>query len=62
MLLGLYLIALGSALYVQCPINWILVIVAITVHHKIILGEEVFLQSRFGEEWIRYRKDVRRYL
>ena len=62
MLLGLYLLALGSALYVQCPINWILVIVAITVHHKIILGEEVFLQSRFGEEWIRYRKDVRLYL
>ena len=62
MLLGLYLIALGSALYVQCPINWILVIIAITVHHKIILAEEVFLQDRFGEQWIRYRKNVRRYL
>ena len=62
MLLGLYLIALGSALYVQCPINWILVVIAITVHHKIILAEEVFLRSRFGEEWIRYRKNVRRYL
>ncbi len=62
MLLGLYLIALGSALYVQCPINWIRVIIALTVHHKIILAEEVFLQSRFGEQWIRYRKKVRRYL
>ena len=62
MLLGLYLIALGSAIYVQCPINWILVIIALTVHHKIILAEEAFLQSRFGEQWIRYRNDVRRYL
>jgi len=62
MLLGLYFIALGSGLYVQCPINWILVIIALIVHHKIILAEEVFLQNRFGEEWIRYRKNVRRYL
>jgi protein-S-isoprenylcysteine O-methyltransferase Ste14 len=62
MLLGLYLMALGSAIYVQHPINWILVIIALTVHHKIILAEEVFLQSRFGEQWIRYRHNVRRYL
>jgi len=38
------------------------VIIALTIHHKIILAEEVFLQSRFGEEWIRYRNNVRRYL
>ena len=62
MLLGLYFMALGSALYVQCPINWILVIIALTVHHKIILAEEVFLQSKFGEQWVSYRKNVRRYL
>jgi len=62
MLFGLYFIALGSALYVQCPINWILVIIALAVHHKIILAEEVFLQTRFGEQWIRYRQCVRRYL
>jgi protein-S-isoprenylcysteine O-methyltransferase Ste14 len=62
MLFGLYLMALGSAIYVQCPINWILVIIALIVHHKIILVEEVFLQSRFGEQWIRYRNNVRRYM
>ena len=62
MLLGLYLIALGSALYVQCPINWILVIIALAVHHKIILAEEAFLQSKFGEQWISYRQNVSRYL
>ena len=29
--------ALGSAVYVQNPINWMLIIIALTVHHKIIL-------------------------
>jgi len=62
MLLGLYLIALGSAIYVQNPINWILVIVALTVHHKIILAEEDFLHERFGDQWIEYRGKVRRYI
>lgn len=62
MLLGLYFIALASALYVQCPINWILVIIALSVHHKIILAEESFLESRFTDQWIRYRQQVRRYL
>jgi len=62
MLLGLYLIALGSAIYVQNPINWILVIVALTVHHKIILAEEDFLHERFGDQWIEYQNKVRRYI
>ena len=62
MLLGLYLIALGSAIYVQNPINWILVMVALTVHHKIILAEENFLRARFGNQWIEYRNQVRRYI
>jgi len=62
MLFGLYLMALGSAVYVQNPINWILVIVALTVHHKIILAEEDFLHERFGDQWIEYRGKVRRYI
>ncbi len=62
MLLGLYLMALGSATYVQNPVNWILVIVALTIHHKIILAEEIFLENRFGEEWIEYRNKVPRYV
>jgi protein-S-isoprenylcysteine O-methyltransferase Ste14 len=62
MLLGLYLIALGSAIYVQNPINWVLVIIALTVHHKIILAEENFLHEQFGDQWIAYRKKVRRYI
>jgi len=62
MLLGLYLMALGSAVYVQNPVNWMLVIIALFVHHKIILAEEVFMESRFGEQWIGYRNKVRRYI
>ncbi|PKO07765.1 MAG: hypothetical protein CVU40_18935 [Chloroflexi bacterium HGW-Chloroflexi-2] len=62
MLLGLYMMALGSAVYVQNPINWILVIIALAVHHKIILVEEAFMESRFGEQWIDYRNQVPRYI
>jgi protein-S-isoprenylcysteine O-methyltransferase Ste14 len=62
MLLGLYLMALGSAVYVQNPVNWMLVIIALAVHHKIILAEEVYMESRFGEQWIEYRNQVRRYI
>ena len=62
MLLGLYLMALGSAVYVQNPINWILVIIALTIHHKIILAEEISMQNRFGDQWTKYCNSVRRYL
>jgi protein-S-isoprenylcysteine O-methyltransferase Ste14 len=62
MLLGLYLMALGSAIYVQNPINWILVIIALTIHHKIILMEENFLHKQFGNQWLEYRNKVRRYI
>ena len=62
MLLGLYLMALGSAVYVQNPINWMLVIIALTIHHKIILAEEVSMKNRFGKQWNEYRNNVRRYI
>lgn len=62
MLLGLYLMALGSAIYVQNPINWILVIIALAIHHKIILVEEISMRNRFGEQWVSYCNSVRRYL
>ena len=62
MVLGLCWIALGPAIYVQNPINWILVIIALAVHHKIILAEELFLHDQFGEQWIDYRNSTHRYL
>jgi protein-S-isoprenylcysteine O-methyltransferase Ste14 len=62
MLLGLYLMALGSAVYVQNPLNWLLVIIALSIHHKIILAEEISMQNRFGEQWTAYINNVRRYI
>ncbi len=61
MLLGLYMMALGSAVYVQNPINWVLIMAALAVHHKIILAEEIFLKDRFKDQWINYKNSVRRY-
>ncbi len=62
MLLGLYFIAIGSAIYVQNSLNWALVIIALTIHHKIILAEEKFLRQRFGDEWTEYSSKVHRYI
>jgi protein-S-isoprenylcysteine O-methyltransferase Ste14 len=62
MLFGLYLMAMGSAIYVQNPINWLLVIIALIVHHKIILAEEQFMEKQFGKQWIEYQSKVRRYI
>jgi protein-S-isoprenylcysteine O-methyltransferase Ste14 len=62
MVLGLYLIAIGSAVYVLNPINWVLVAFAIYVHHGIIRAEEAALVKRFGADWAAYRSRVRRYV
>lgn len=62
MLFGLYLMSIGSAIYVQNPINWMLVIIALTIHHKIIRTEEVYMANRFGEDWLEYRNKVPRYI
>jgi protein-S-isoprenylcysteine O-methyltransferase Ste14 len=39
-----------------------LVIIALTIHHKIILAEEVSMEYRFGTEWVEYRNKVPRYI
>jgi protein-S-isoprenylcysteine O-methyltransferase Ste14 len=62
MVLGLFLIAFGSAAYVVNPVNWALVAIALYVHHRIIIAEEAALSSRFGEDWALYQSRVRRYL
>lgn len=60
--LGFYLIAFASCLYVPSAINLILVMVAIAVHHWIILAEERFLHRQFGKTYDQYSGRVRRYL
>lgn len=32
------------------------------IYHQIILAEEKFLMERFGENYLNYKKDVRRYI
>lgn len=59
---GAFLISLASGLYSPDLMNIAFIIYGICMHHQIILGEEQFLSNRFGEEWERYRKSVRRYL
>lgn len=46
-------------------LNWIISILgifSIFIYHKIILAEENFLTSRFGEDYNKYRNKVRRYI
>jgi protein-S-isoprenylcysteine O-methyltransferase Ste14 len=62
MLVGLFLIAIGSAVFVRNPVNWILVSYAFFIHYMIIIAEEASMRERFGAEWTAYAKRVRRFL
>jgi protein-S-isoprenylcysteine O-methyltransferase Ste14 len=44
----------GLLIYALC--------VAMAVHIRVVLGEEPWLAQTHGEEWIRYRSRVRRWL
>jgi protein-S-isoprenylcysteine O-methyltransferase Ste14 len=58
---GVDLIAIASVLFIPGIINVACAIVGITVHHAIILSEEKFLEGRFGEDWLTYKRTTRRY-
>ena len=60
--LGLFAMCTGSCLYTVHPINLACAIVSIFIHHRIVLAEERFLESRFGDAWRTYQSKVRRYL
>ena len=62
MYLGFYLTSIASCFYCPNPINIIFALIGILIHHKIVLAEENFLRQRFKDEWLRYIKNVRRYL
>ncbi len=44
------------------PWIWGASIFGMAVHHWVVLGEERFLRRRFGAEWEKYRRKVRRYI
>jgi len=62
MYVGFNLITLSSIIHFLSPWTIILGIYSIFVYHLIILGEEKFLEKRFGTNYINYKEKVRRYL
>jgi protein-S-isoprenylcysteine O-methyltransferase Ste14 len=60
--LGAFAMCAGSCLMALYPENLLLLAIALAIHHRIILGEERFLEERFGEEWRAYRSSVPRYI
>lgn len=59
---GFDLITLSSIFYLLNPVIMVLGIYSIAVYHLIIIGEERFLEKAFGEDYLAYKKKVRRYI
>ncbi len=60
--LGIYLMNLASIIFTANIIILMLGIIGILIHHKIIVKEEEFLKTRFGESYIAYCSKTRRYM
>jgi protein-S-isoprenylcysteine O-methyltransferase Ste14 len=62
MYVGFDLITISAMAY---TLNWLVIplgIYSLIIYHLIILGEETFMSTRFGEAYKSYRKNVRRYI
>ena len=62
MYLGLFMMLVGSIIYYP---HWILIlncVIAVIIHHKVVLGEEKFLKKTFGNDWEQYLKTSKRYI
>jgi protein-S-isoprenylcysteine O-methyltransferase Ste14 len=60
--LGFILLILSSCLITPNPVNFAAAIIAIALHHMIILREEDYLLSKLGNEYQAYMKVTGRYL
>lgn len=62
MYLGFNLLTISSMIYSMNP--WIIVLglYSVIIYHLIILGEEKFMENRFGNEYLEYKKKTRRYI
>jgi protein-S-isoprenylcysteine O-methyltransferase Ste14 len=61
MYLGVHLITLAAMLL---TLKWWVIIpgiFSVYAYHQITLGEEKFLEERFGNEYLQYKKSTRRY-
>lgn len=62
MYLGVYGTVIASVLYTLNPVLFLAGVFGVAVHHKIVLAEEQYLQTAFGDEYAKYCRRVRRYL
>ncbi len=62
MYLGFNLLSLSGIVFIDNIVVFIMGIYSMVVYHLIIVGEEKFLESRFSEQYLKYKKRVRRYL
>jgi protein-S-isoprenylcysteine O-methyltransferase Ste14 len=62
MYLGFNLLTVAVMLYNLSIVIVLLGLYSITIYHFIILGEERFMQNRFGDDYLRYKQKTRRYL
>jgi protein-S-isoprenylcysteine O-methyltransferase Ste14 len=60
---GLALVHAGAALWLGAPFTLLALAPALaTLHYKVVLREEAYLERRFGAAYSDYRKRVRRWL
>jgi len=62
MYIGVFLVSLASCLFFPNPFNILLAAYGVFIHHRIVLGEEKFLNEQFGTAWQKYKEQVRRYV
>jgi len=60
--LGVFLICAGSCIFAIHTLNFLLCATTIAIHHWIVTREEQFLEKRFGQAWVEYRRRVSRYI
>lgn len=59
---GFNLITISAIIYLLNPIVLALGIYSMAIYHLIILGEERFLTGAFGDDYLNYKRKVRRYI
>ena len=62
MYLGFDLLTLASIIFHINIVIALMGIYSLLIYHTIILGEEKYLERTFGEEYIKYKAQTRRYL
>jgi protein-S-isoprenylcysteine O-methyltransferase Ste14 len=62
MYFGFYLLTISATIYMFNLVIFVLGVYSIIIYHLIIIGEESFLDKRFGVDYSNYKKTVRRYI